>query len=228
MNFLIKEIPKLERPRERLKNSGAKNLSNEELLAIILRSGTKNISVKEVAMNVLKEIKNISDLPKYSINKLTKIKGIGEVKAITLIATIELGKRIYLDNKPDNNITLNNVGLVYELFKNKFKNTYQEEFMVVYLDTKKKLIDYKVLFIGTVNESVVHPREIFKEAYQLSASYIICLHNHPSGDPSPSKSDDILTEYLLNTSKIMLIPLLDHIIIGENSYYSYLEEGKIK
>lgn len=227
MTLLIKEIPKIERPRERLKKYGVNSLSNEELLAIILRTGTKNTSVKELSMNILKELDNLHDLTNLSISSLTKIKGVGEVKAITLISTIELGRRIYLDNNDQDKILLNNVSAVYELFKNKYKDTYQEEFVVVYLDTKKKLITYKTLFKGTVNESIVHPREIFKEAFKLSASSIICIHNHPSGDPTPSQSDNTLTKYIFDTSKIMLIPLLDHLIIGSNSYYSYLEEGKL-
>ncbi len=217
-----------EKPRERLKNCGANSLSNEELLSIILRTGTKSISVKEISQNILKEVKELNYLKDLTINKLKEIKGIGEVKAITLLASIELGKRLFTKEIVKENIKINSVDLVYQYFKDYFINLKQEHFLVIYLDTKKQLIDYKVLFIGTIDQSTVHPREIFKNAYLMSASFIICVHNHPSGISSPSNEDIIFTNKLLEISKLMLIPLLDHIIIGKNEYYSFLENDQIK
>ncbi len=223
--MLIKELPSNEKPRERLKNYGVNSLSNEELIAIILRTGTKSLSVKEVSQNILKEITNLKEI---TIHKLLEIKGVGEVKAITLIASIELGKRLYNKEIIKEKVKLNNVDKVYSLFKDYFKDLKQEQFLVIYLDAKKQLIDYKVLFIGTIDQSTVHPREIFKNAYLLSASAIICLHNHPSGSATPSDEDITLTSKLLEISKLMLIPLLDHLVFGSNEYYSFLENNSLK
>ena len=225
--MLIKEMYENDKPRERLKKYGSKFLSNEELISIILRCGTKNLSVKELSSNILKNKTNLKELEDYTLGSLTKIKGMGEVKAITLLATIELGRRIYFLKEEKDHIKLNNTSLVYEMFKYKFINKFQEEFIVIFLDTKKNLITYETLFMGTVNQSVVHPREIFKRAYLNSASSIICLHNHPTGEVIPSQSDILLTKNIKEIGSILLIPLLDHMIIGNNSYYSFLEEGTL-
>lgn len=220
----IKDIPLTERPRERLERYGASNLTNEELISIILKTGTKDMSVKILANNILSKIRKISDLTDISINKLIEIKGVGKTKAIELLAAIELGKRVYFDNS-DSNISFTDASSIYNYYRIKVYNKKQEYFYVVYLDNKKNFIIDKKLFIGTINMSVVHPREIFKEAYLNSASYIVCLHNHPSGDPLPSKEDINLTNRILEISKIVAIPLLDHIIIGKNTYYSFYENN---
>ncbi len=221
--MMLKELPKEEQPRERLMRYGIKKLTNEELLAILIRSGTKNYSVKDLAMIILKTLNNLTDLNKISIHKLSKIKGIGNVKAMSIIAALELGKRVYL-SKETKDIKINNSELVYQTFKNKFKFETQEKLLAVYLDPKNKVIDYKIIFIGTVNSSTVHPREIFKEALNLSASKIIIIHNHPSGDPSPSIADILFTKQIIKTGEIMAIPLIDHLIIGHNKYSSYLKD----
>lgn len=226
MSLMIKELPSTEKPRERFKTFGASALSNEELIAIVLRTGVKDVSVKELACNVIKEIGNINMLPNISLSKLAKIKGVGEAKAITLFASIELGKRVYEENDLSG-VIINNTEKVYKYYHSRLYHLNQENFIVLFLDIKKKLIKDKTLFIGTIDQSIVHPREIFKEAYLAGASFIICLHNHPSGVPSPSNSDILLTQNIKNISEMMLIPLLDHIIIGKNSYYSFLEHGEI-
>jgi DNA repair protein RadC len=220
---MIKDMLESERPRERLLNDGVESLSNEELLSIIIKTGTKNISVKELSRNILKELNNINDLKDITINKLINIKGIGKVKAIEIIASIELGKRVYIQNNKEE-VTLNNSSKIYEYFKNIFINEKQENFYAIYLNTKSKLISYKLLFKGTINTSCVHPREIFKYAFLESAYSVVVIHNHPSGDPTPSKMDDELTQVLFNIGKVMSLPILDHIIIGNNKYYSYYEE----
>ena len=153
-----------------------------------------------------------------------KINGIGKVKAIELIASIELGKRVYT-NAYKEKIKISNSYDIYTYFKTKLKDKKQEYFYVLYLDNKKKIIENKLLYVGTINKSVVHPREIFKNAYLNSASYIVCIHNHPSGDPHPSKEDILLTKNLKEIGKLNNIPILDHIIIGDVSYYSFFEEG---
>lgn len=220
--IMIKDIPLSERPRERLLKYGKESLSNEELLSIILKTGTKNYSVKELSNHILKNFKNIKEMKYITINKLTEINGIGEVKAIELLAALELGKRVYYIEQKEKAL-LNSSKKIYEYFKNIFIEEYQECFYALYLDTKSKLISYKLLFKGTVNSSCVHPREVFKNAFLESAYSIIVIHNHPSGDPTPSNEDIKVTETLMKIGKIMAIPVVDHIIIGNNQYYSFYE-----
>ena len=226
MSILIKDIPVLERPRERFLKYGSSNLSNEELLSIILKNGTKSSSVKELSNNILKELNDITNLKDMTINSLKRIKGIGEVKAITLMASIELGKRVY-ENKKDKYIKLDSSNSIYEFIKNDLVYKKQEFFYCLYLDTKKFLIEKKLLFIGTLNNASVHPREIFKYAYLLSSDSIICIHNHPSGDTLPSKEDIVLTNKLVEIGKILGISVIDHIIIGNNNYYSFYDNNDL-
>ncbi len=221
MNVLIKDIPLNERPRERLINKGVEYLSNEDLLAILLKTGTKENSVKVLANNILKQLDDINNLKEINLERLVKIKGIGKAKACELLAAIELGKR--LNKKIDNlnQIKIYSSNSIYEYYQDKLKDKLQEYFYCVYLDTKNHIIKDKLLFIGTINESLIHPREIFKEAYLLSASSIICIHNHPSGNVNPSNNDIIMTKQLVEVGKILGIKVLDHIIIGKNNYYSF-------
>ena len=226
MSILIKDLPVLERPRERFLKYGSSNLSNEELLSIVLKNGTKSSSVKELSNNILKELNDITNLKDMTINSLKRIKGIGEVKAITLMASIELGKRVY-ENKKDKYIKLDSSNSIYEFIKNDLVYKKQEFFYCLYLDTKKFLIEKKLLFIGTLNNASVHPREIFKYAYLLSSDSIICIHNHPSGDTLPSKEDIVLTNKLVEIGKILGISVIDHIIVGNNNYYSFYDNNDI-
>lgn len=226
--MLMKEIPKEERPRERLVKYGAENLSCEDLIAIILKTGTKDYSSKYLASKILKLVKNVSDLKDLTLNKLMNVNGIGAVKAIDFLAALELGKRVYLNNTFDNNTKFNNVEIIYKYFYDILKSEKQECFYAVYLNQHKKLINKKLLFKGTLNKSLVHPREIFKEAYLNSAAYIICIHNHPSGNVTPSNEDVIITDNLCNIGLMQGIPILDHIIIGNNDYFSFYEEGFIR
>lgn len=223
----FKDIPEDERPRERLVIYGSKNLSNEELLMIILKTGTKKYSVKEVSLNLLKYCNGINNLKDMTLNTLTSIEGIGRVKAIELLAIIELAKRMNEEESIKNMINCISPQNIITYFNYLFKDKKQEEFYVLYLDNKKKYLDKKRLFIGSINSSIAHPREIFKHAYLLSASYIICIHNHPSGDATPSKKDIIITKNLKTISDIHAIYLIDHIIIGTNNYYSFFEDNNI-
>lgn len=223
-NIHIKDIPKSDRPRERLIKYGAKNVSNEDLISIILKTGSKEMSVKDLSLIILNKFKDIKNLKDVNINSLINIRGIGFVKAIELIAAIELGRRVYID-KEINDVKIRNTNDVYEYFNDLLKEKKQEYFYCLYLDNKKKVISNKLLYVGTINGSVTHPREIFKEAYICSASFIICVHNHPSGDPTPSKEDINFTNTLIELGKLNNIPILDHIVIGNNNYYSFFEEG---
>lgn len=223
---LIKDIPILDRPRERFIKYGVNNLSNEELLSIVLKNGVKDYSVKDLSNNILKNIKDITNLKDLTINELTKIKGIGKVKAITLLASIELGKRVYQD-KEDINIKLNSSNKIYNYIKDKLKYKKQEYFYCLYLDNKKYLIEEKLLFIGTLDKANVHPREIYKYAYLNSSKSIVLVHNHPSGDCLPSNEDIILTKRIIEIGKIMGIEVIDHIIFGNNNYYSFYDNNDL-
>ncbi len=225
--MIIKEMAELEKPRERLLNNGRENLSNEEIIAIVLRTGTKEISSKMLATKILSKFKNISELKNANVSNLTTIKGMGKIKSIELIAAIELGKRVY-ETVPNIYKKYENVNKIYEGFKDLIKDEKQENFYALYFDTKQNLIDYKLLFKGTLNVTTVHPRDIFKEAFLLNAASIIIIHNHPSGDPLPSKPDVDLTNQINTISKIMGINFLDHIIIGQDKYFSFYEESRNK
>ena len=225
INF--KNIPESDKPRERLYQYGSENLSDEELISIILKTGTKGMSVKEVSLKLLESVGDIKRLKDIGINTLMGINGIGRVKAIEIKAAIELGRRIYIENNKLGGIILNNSLKIYEYFKDLVGDKKQEYFYTVYVDTKGRYIDKKCLFVGTINNSIVHSREIFKEAYLLSANGIICIHNHPSGDPTPSKEDMMITRKIKEIAMIHGIRLVDHLIVGVNSYYSFYEDNKL-
>jgi len=226
--MIINEMPLEERPRERLLSYGVNSLSRAELLAIILRSGTRNKSSKELSFEVLKLIDVTDCLQDLTVNKLMNIKGIGRVKAIELIATIEFSRRLYLksgiDNSKEKMLTSFSV---YDYIKDYLIDQKQECFYALYFNNKQELIERRLLFMGTINKSIVHPREIFKHAYLLSACSIICVHNHPSGDATPSKEDIILTKSLYEIGQVQGIPVIDHIIVGCNNYYSFRDSEKI-
>lgn len=225
--MLIKDIPVNERPRERLINYGAKSLSNEELLSIVLRCGTKNKSVKELSLDLLNEIKNINNLKDVTINKLTSIKGFGISKASIILSVIELGRRIYIKDDFIDNEKYINPEIIFKKTKYLFNDKKQELFYCLYFNNKCQLIGKELLFIGTINKSIVHPREIFKYAYLYSAFSFCCIHNHPSGDVNPSKEDIELTNALIEIGLVQKIPLIDHIIVSDDNYYSFQDNGKI-
>ncbi|MGN1268137.1 MAG: DNA repair protein RadC [Candidatus Aphodocola sp.] len=222
-SVLIKDVPQEERPRERLVKYGAKSLSTDDLIAIILKTGVRDYSSKYLAGEILKMVDDVSELKNITLNKLIKINGIGAVKAIEFLAALELGRRVY-DSRPlDNNLKCNSASKIFKHFKSELSGEAQECFYCLYLNSSKRLIDKKLLFKGTLNKSMIHPREIFKEAYLSSAAYIICMHNHPSGNVIPSSEDINVTKNLIQIGKLQGIPVIDHIIIGDNNYYSFYE-----
>ena len=221
----IKDIPLTERPRERLKEVGGANLTNKELLSIIIKTGTKNKNVSDLALELLKEY-DLLDFKDLSLEDLIKINGIGEIKALEILATIEFGKRIFLKESKKLQ-KLENPKAIWESSKYLFDNLKQEYFYCYYFNNKQELIERKLIFMGTINQATTHTREIFKEAYKVSATSIVCLHNHPSNDVTPSKADKLFTERLMKTGTIQGIPVIDHIIVGENSFYSFYEHSNI-
>ena len=225
--MLLRDLPKEEMPRERLLKYGEKNLSNEELIAIILRTGTKSISSKELASIILSNTKEISDLRNINVNKLKRIKGLGETKIITLIAALELGRRVYDEHRVKSKIKIRNSIDAFRYFSKYIMDDDQENLLAIYLDNHKQYISHNIMFKGSKKESVVSPQEIFKKAIEENASGIIIMHNHPSGIVLPSKSDDETTKAVAEVGNVVGIPLIDHIIVGNNRYFSYIEEGKL-
>lgn len=224
--FKIRDFPEDERPRERLLNEGPDKLSNQELFAILLRTGTKKESVLELSQNLLKHFEGIRMLKDASVEEITAISGIGNAKAVQILAALELGRRInrltfddrYVIRSPQD-------GANYVMEEMRFLS--QEHFVCLYLNTKNQVIHKQTVFIGSLNASIVHPREVFKEAFKRSAASIICIHNHPSGDPSPSREDIEVTKRLTECGKVLGIELLDHLIIGEQKYVSLKEKGYV-
>lgn len=227
MTTLLKDIPKEDLPRERLLQYGSAALSNEELLSIILRTGTKGESVKTLSTNILKTVSNIGELKNLSINKLKSIKGLGSVKSITLLASLELGRRVYEEPCNRENLKIRTSIDAYNHFAKLIYNTKQENFLVIFLDNKNSYISHKILFTGTLNMSLAHPREVFKEALLENAAGVVLMHNHPSGSTKPSKSDDETTSLMVEVGAIMDIKVLDHLIVAPDGYYSYIEEGRL-
>lgn len=220
--MLIKEMIDENKPREMLLKYGVENLSDVDLLSIILRCGTKNQSVREVSNNVLKYSKSIKGLKNVTFEELCRIKGVGLVKAQIILSCIELGKRIN-NLKIENKMILNNSKIVHDAFKGMFDNK-QEKLLAIFLDTKKRLISYKVVFIGTVDSAPSNPREIFNNAIKEMASSIVIIHNHPSGNVLPSIEDINITNRLIETGKIIGIPVIDHLITNGKDYYSFYEK----
>lgn len=224
----IKEIPLLDRPVERLIQKGSNSLSNEELLAILIRTGKKGKSSKDIASNILRHLDNIQQLRTVTLQQLTKLEGIGTTKAAMILSAIELGNRIHQTIPELTGQSGNNPSIIFEYYKEILKDKMQEHFYAIYLDQRKKIIKDKLLFIGTINYSLVHPRDVFKEAYLLSASSIILVHNHPTGNVFPSSNDLDTTSNLIKIGLLMGIPIIDHVIIGKHKYYSFFENGCIE
>ena len=221
---MIRDIPINERPRERVLNSGVESLSNSELLSIILRCGTKEKSVKDLSLEIMSLVGDMANFKYLTLNKLLTVKGIGYVKAIELISVIELSRRINFGNEKIF-IKIGSSLDVFNYYRELFLDKKQELFYCLYLNNKNYVIERKLLFMGTINKSVVHPREIFKNAYLTSASGIICIHNHPSGDVTPSLEDKRFTKALVDIGGVQNIPILDHVIIGNDNYFSFMENG---
>ena len=225
-SLLIKDFPNDERPRERFIKQGPESLANHELIALLIQTGSKNESVLTLANKLLIHFDGLRLLKDASLDELKAIKGIGTAKAIQLMAAIELGRRVsnleftdrYCSRSPED---------AAKYMMNEMKFLSQEHFICLYLNTKNQVMHKQVVFIGSLNASIVHPREVFKEAFRRSAASIICLHNHPSGDPSPSREDIEVTKRLVECGKIIGIDLLDHIIMGENKFISLKEKGYV-
>lgn len=224
--LMIRDFPQDERPRERFIQNGPQSLSNHELIAILLRTGTKDESVLQLSNRLLTNFEGLRLLKSATLEEITEIKGIGQAKAIQILAAVEIGRRIanlnynerYVIRSPED-------GANYVMNDMRFLS--QEHFVCLYLNTKNQVLHKQTIFIGSLNASIVHPREVFREALKRSAASIICLHNHPSGDPAPSREDIEVTKRLVECGKMLGIELLDHLIIGENKFVSLKEKGYV-
>jgi len=218
----IKDLPKVERPREKLINYGPEKLSNSELLAIILRSGTKEENVVELANKILKKF-GTNELPNLKYEDLKNIQGLGPVKACEIIACFELGKRLLKDKKSEIYLKPQDV---WEELKD-LREHKKEHFVIFYLDSRNQEIKREIISVGSLNASLVHPREVFEPAVRNLAAQIILAHNHPSGDSEPSEDDIKLTKRLVEAGKILGIEVIDHIIVVKDKYTSFKNKGLI-
>lgn len=224
---LIKEVPIQSRPRERLEQYGEKALANHELLAILLRTGTKGTNVVTLALSMLNQFEDLYYLKTASCQELMTVAGIGRIKAIELKAAIELGLRISQASqiKIGQITSSTKAG---EMLLLEMRGLQQEHLVVLYLNTKNEIIKKETIFIGGLNSSIAHPREIFRGAVRYSAARMIVGHNHPSGNPEPSEADIQFTRRMSECGELMGIDLLDHIIIGEQEFISLKEIGFVK
>jgi DNA repair protein RadC len=223
----IKDLPVNERPYEKLERFGPEMLSNAELLAIIIRTGNRSETSVSLAQRVLKhdmEGNGLSFLHHTTVEQLRKIKGIGRVKAIQLKAVMELSKRIasFYDT---NRIVLNATADVARVFMEEMRHLDREVFKTVMVNTKNQIIKQRNVSVGSLSASIVHPREVFSEALKIGCAAVIFVHNHPSGDPTPSVDDVDTTRRLVNAGDILGIKVLDHVIIGNGVYVSFKEKG---
>ena len=224
-SFTVRDLPLNERPRERLLKLGSEALSAQEILAIILGRGIKGESVMATSQKLLSRFGNLKGIVNASMEELMQVSGIGPAKAAQIKAALELSKRLEADVGEKPKPTLKSPEDVAAVMQSKLKGKKKEHFWVICLDTRNRLINYRPVSIGSLDTSIVHPREVFKEAISSSAASVIFVHNHPSGDPEPSKEDVEITNRLAKAGEIIGIDVLDHIIVCDKSYLSLKAKG---
>ena len=219
----IKEIPLNDRPREKMAANGAAVLTDAELIAILLRTGTAEKSAIDIASEMTADgglYKRLAGITR--LNELTNIKGLGQAKAATVLAALEIGRRI-ASAKPLEKIHLSCPQDVADFLMPRLRYAAKEQFVVILLNSKNKVIGTEVVSEGSLSSSIVHPREVYAPAMLHHAAAIMVAHNHPSGDPKPSFEDEEVTRMLSCSGKVLGIPMIDHVIIGDGNYYSFLE-----
>ena len=224
--FMIKEMPTLERPREKMINYGSNSLSNAELLAILIGSGNAKQNAIELSRDIINNFGGLIALTDITHEELISIRGIGDAKACNILAALELNKRVsaYALNK---RMKITSPNDVCNLFMDELRYDKKEKFIIVLLNTKSEIISKELISIGNLNYSIVHPREVYKYAIKKSAASVLFIHNHPSGNPDPSKNDKNITRRLTEVGEIIGIDVIDHIIIGNNRYFSFKENDLI-
>lgn len=224
---MIKALPIAEQPREKLMNHGVSQLSVSELLAILLRTGTKNSSALSLGNKIISKCgDDLTELHQITLEELCTIDGIGESKACQILAAVELGKRMK-QSTVMRKAKLSSPNDVVNFFSAELNESKVEKFIAVLLNTKNEIINWDVISIGSLNASIVHPREVFNRAIKRSAASLIVVHNHPSGHIDPSREDINITKRLFEAGQLIGIPLIDHIIIGRDKYYSFKEENQL-
>jgi len=218
----IKDIPKIDRPREKFLRKGADALSKSDLLAILLGSGIKGKNVRQLSENIIKKFgKNFLNI---TVKDLLEISGIGQAKALQITAAISLVKRFYADEKSKENIVKNSQDVLSLTYDLRYKK--KEHLVCLYLNARNVLLKKEIISVGLLDKALLHPREIFYPATELNAASVILIHNHPSGDSSPSEKDKQIVEKITQAGEIMGIPVIDFIIVSENNHYSFYEKLK--
>ena len=221
----IRELPQGERPRERLKEYGAKHLSNTELVAILLRTGLQGENVLSLSSKVLMQFGGLAGLGRSTIGELCAVRGLSEAKACQILAALELGRRS-VSQSPEERVAINSPQDVANLLMGEMSLLEQEHLRVLLLNTKNEVMNIQEIYVGNVNSSVVRPAEVIRPAVRENAPSIIVVHNHPSGDPTPSQEDVSITKDLVAAGKLLGVELLDHVIIGsQNRFVSLNEKG---
>ena len=220
----IQDLPMTEKPREKALHFGLKALSNCELLALILRTGTKEKSALQLAEELLQNTGGLSGIARYNLQELSKVKGIGNVKVLQILAGLEMRRRVSFEQVLHHQ-DMNTPELIVKWLQKEIGSSMQEVFIVVYLDTMMRFVTYKELFKGTIDSSIVFPREIFKEALLNNSTNILLVHNHPSGSLSPSHQDILLTKRISDIANMFNVKVLDHIIVCNNDFFSFSREG---
>ena len=223
----VKDLPLDDRPREKLMLRGPQNLSDAELIAILLRTGKKGKSVVNVAQEMVSIHRNLTILASKTLSDLMKISGIGKDKAVTLLAAFELSRRIQSQSKWLSDKKVTTPQDVADIFIPLLRDEVKEKFLLICLNSANKIIAYEIISVGNLNSSVVHPREVFKAAIDHRSASIILLHNHPSGNPEPSNEDIAITKKIVESGIILDIPVFDHIIIAGNLFTSFVERRLI-
>jgi DNA repair protein RadC len=225
-SYTVRDLPIEERPRERLQKIGVDNLSTQELLALIIEKGGRGQTVLTLAQNLLAHFGNLQNIKNASLEELKKVKGIGFATACKIQAAFKLGEKV------ESHITkfgekIEGPEDIFNLLKNEIGNKMKESFYIISLTTRNNLISYDKVSTGTLSASLAHPREVFLPAIKNSASTVIIVHNHPSGDPQPSEDDLNITKRLKEAGKILGIDVVDHIIISRTNYFSFKDKGLI-
>jgi len=225
-SFTVRDLPRQERPRERLQKFGPEALSAQELLALVIGRGIPKKSVMSIAQELLVKFGNVRAISHATIEELSQIRGIGLAKAAQIKACFELGKR--QDLEPESiDFDIKDPQSVVKAIRASIKDKAKEHFKLILLNPRNRIIGISTISIGTLNASLVHPREVFKDAITHSAASVVLAHNHPSGNPEPSEDDIKITKKLVESGKILGIEVIDHIIIGKNNFCSYKERGLI-
>ena len=223
----IRNWPKDDRPREKLLRNGEHTLSNSELLAILLRTGVKGQSAIDLARNILQKFKTFRNLSHTDISHWKEFKGLGIAKIAQIKAAIEIGRRFREDELKEEKLKIKSSKDVVEILMPRMRDLKFEVFKVVLLNAQNRIIDIIEIIEGTVNQANPIIREIFQKALQNFATSIICVHNHPSGEPNPSHQDKEFTKELIKAGQTLQVKVLDHIIIGDDNYYSFVDEGMV-